>query len=114
MTVSDIHNRITFENLELEPLPNERCAGRVALAWRRGEDFVGTAECTDTPPGQLRCAAEATARALELAVENRVALEGRRLCFAHPPPGLALLNPLSTSMLRRRTDAIPTWFHSHH
>ncbi len=73
--MSDTHDRIIFESFELEQLPNERCAGRVALAWRRGEGFVGTSEGTDTPPGQLRCAAEATARALELAVENRVALE---------------------------------------
>ena len=73
--MSDIHDRIIFESFELEQLPNERCAGRVALAWVPGDDFVGTAEGTGTRPGQLRCAAEATARALELAVYNRVALE---------------------------------------
>ena len=73
--MSELHDRVRFEDLELKQLPEARCVGRVVLAWPDGEDLVGTAECVDTPPGRLRCAAEATARALELAVDDKVALE---------------------------------------
>ena len=73
--MSDVHRRVKLEEFEVRRLPGARCAGKVALAWHRGEVFVATVEGEDTPHGQLRCAAEATARALELAVPGNIALE---------------------------------------
>ncbi len=67
--------RIRLEKFELEQLPEARCAGRVVLAWETAEEFVGSAEGPSSPQGELRCAAEATARALERAAQDRVTLE---------------------------------------
>jgi hypothetical protein len=73
---NDPNARIRFENLELEELPNGRCTAKVHLAWEAGASvFRGTAEGVSSEIGVLRCAAEATSRALELAVDNRVTLE---------------------------------------
>ncbi len=73
--MSYLEQRIRLEKFELEQLPNARCAGRVALAWEPGEEFIGSAEGPSSPEGELRCAAEATARALERAAQDRVTLE---------------------------------------
>ena len=75
MVTAREQRRVTFEDLDVKQLPDGRCAGRAVLAWVPGDDFVGTAEGPDSPTGQLRCAAEATARALELAVYNKIKLE---------------------------------------
>lgn len=75
VTSGDQYGRIKFENLELRHLAKSRCAGRVVLSWQRGETIVGTAEGVDSQTGLLRCAAEAAARALELAVGSRITLE---------------------------------------
>jgi len=73
---NDPNARIRFEDLKLEELPNGRCTAEVHLAWEaEGDVFTGNAEGVTSEIGVLRCAAEATARALELAVDNRVALE---------------------------------------
>ncbi len=69
------HDRIRLKEFEVAQLPAGRRAGRVAVAWQPGSDFVGTAKGAATPQGELRCAAEATARALELATRNKVALQ---------------------------------------
>jgi hypothetical protein len=45
------------------------------VSWPSGSGFVGTAEREDTPQGQLRCAAEATARALEHATGDTIAID---------------------------------------
>jgi len=45
------------------------------VAWRSGPNFIGTAEGTDSPQGQLRCAAEAAAHALEQATDSQVVLQ---------------------------------------
>jgi hypothetical protein len=66
--------RIRFEDFALQQLPDSRCSARVVLAWQPGEEFVGTAEGEDSPQGQLRLAAEATARALEAATHGEVGL----------------------------------------
>lgn len=76
MLENDPNARIRFEDLKLEELPNGRCTAEVHLAWEaEGDVFTGNAEGVTSEIGVLRCAAEATARALELAVDNRVALE---------------------------------------
>ncbi len=72
--VAERHARVKLEEFALQPLPDDRCAARVALAWATEGAVVGTAECEDTPRGQLRCAAEATAQALELATRDNIAL----------------------------------------
>ena len=73
--VRDSQKRIKLEEFEVTRLPGGRCLGRVTLGWHQGSDFVGTAEAADSPQGQIRCAAEATALALEQATRNKVALQ---------------------------------------
>ena len=73
--VDDSGRRIKLERFELERNQDEQCTGRAILAWQPGDVFVGTAMSEDSLRGHLRCGAEATARALELASEGRVALE---------------------------------------
>lgn len=75
MSPSDSDARIKFEDLDLETLPSGRCRSKVTLAWDEGNRFEGTAEGVTSDVGVLRCAAEATARALEAAVDSRVHLE---------------------------------------
>ena len=73
-TVRDFHKRIMLEEFEVTRLPGGRCLGRVTIGWHHGSGFVGTAEAPDSPHGQIRCAAEATALALARATRNKVAL----------------------------------------
>ncbi len=76
MPDNDPDARIRFEGLELDELPNGRCTATVQLAWEaEGPRFTGAAEGVTSEIGLLRCAAEATSRALEAAVDNRVTLE---------------------------------------
>lgn len=75
MPSGDSNTRIKFEDLDLEMLPSGRCRSKVTLAWNEGNRFVGTAEGVSSEVGVLRCAAEATSRALEAAVDSRVHLE---------------------------------------
>lgn len=75
MLPDDSNTRVKFEDLDLETLPSGRCRSKVTLAWNEGNQFVGTAEGVSSEVGVLRCAAEATSRALEAAVDSRVHLE---------------------------------------
>ncbi len=61
-------DRIEFGELRLEELPDGRCHALAVLTWPKGHKHVGTAQAEDTETGRSRCAAEATARALELSV----------------------------------------------
>ncbi len=74
-TVPDFHTRIKLEEFEVTRLPGGRCLGRVTVGWHHGDGFVGTAEAADSPQGQIRCAAEAAALAIERATRNKVALQ---------------------------------------
>ena len=74
-TVRDFHTRVKLEEFGITRLPGGRCLGRVTVGWHHGNDFVGTAEAPDSPHGQIRCAAEATALAVERATRNKVALQ---------------------------------------
>ncbi len=69
------HDRVRLEAFEDMQLPDGQWVVRVVVAWHPGSDFVGTAKGADSPEGQLRCAAEATAHALERATGNKVALQ---------------------------------------
>lgn len=64
-----------LEEYGVSPASRDRCRGRVRLILPSGNGFVGTAEREDTPQGQLRCAAEATARALEHATGDTIAID---------------------------------------
>jgi hypothetical protein len=75
MSPSDSNARVKFEDLDLETLPSGRCRSTVTLAWDDDNKFQGTAEGVSSEVGVLRCAAEATSRALEAAVDSRVQLE---------------------------------------
>ena len=71
----DLHKRISLEKFEVWQQPDACWAARVALAWRPGgKASIGTAEGDASSHGQVRCAAEATTRALELAAGGTVAI----------------------------------------
>lgn len=72
--MSEPETRVRFEGLETKNLEGGRASVRVVLRWHEGEHFVGVAEGRSSDAGILRCAAEATARALELAVGERIRL----------------------------------------
>ena len=67
--------RVRLDEYGVSSASRDRCAGRVRLSLPSGNGFVGTAEREDTPQGQLRCAAEATARALEHATGDTIAID---------------------------------------
>ena len=75
MTKRDPNERLRLKEFEITQLPDGRCMGRVVVAWHTGADIIGTAEGADSPQGQLRCAAEAAAHALEQATDDKVALQ---------------------------------------
>ena len=75
LTKQNINERVRLKEFEITQLPDGQCNARVVVAWRSGPDFFGTAEGTDSPQGQLRCAAEAAAHALEQATDKEVALD---------------------------------------
>ena len=64
-----------LKEFEVTQLPNGQCQARVSVAWHPAGEFAATVEAADTPQGQLRCAAEATAKALEQATGNTVILQ---------------------------------------
>ncbi len=68
-------DRIEFKEFEFRRLADSRCRARVVLAWPEGDEFVGASEAENTQTGRLRCAVEATARALEQSVNDEMALE---------------------------------------
>lgn len=75
MIHSRIPDRIGFRDFGLEYLPDNRCGEVVLFAWPEGDGFISAAQGDDTETGQLRCAAEATARALEQSVNDQIALD---------------------------------------
>jgi len=73
-SIIDYHRRLKLGDFELVATAPGQCRARVVLGWGEDGDFVGVAEGADSPSGQLRCAAEATAQALETAAEEKVEL----------------------------------------
>ncbi len=63
--MSDQRERVRFLEFEFERLPDARCRARVLLEVRAGDRFEGTAVAVGSQAGELRCAAEATAQALQ-------------------------------------------------
>lgn len=67
--------RLRFVGFAFDRLPNSRCRAEVALELGPGERWVGTAEGLASDAGELRCAAEAALRAIELSAHGQVAFE---------------------------------------
>ncbi len=67
--------RVRLADFSIDMASEDLCRGRVVVGWNPGEEFVGVAESDGSMRGQLRCAAEATAMALQLASEGKVSLE---------------------------------------
>ena len=70
-----VDQRIKLVGFELTAIGGGRVSARVVLAWSEGEEFEGNASGDDSPHGQLRAAAEATAQALVGACNDRIGLE---------------------------------------
>jgi hypothetical protein len=75
VSMDHYHRRLKLEEFELTQPAAGRCAARVVLGWGDGQSFAGTADEQDDSVGQLRCAAEAAALALEGAAGKRISLE---------------------------------------
>lgn len=73
--MSDRPKRIKLENFELDTVPGTQSSTKVVLQWAPDDAYVGTANGEDSPRGQLRCGAEATAEALQMASEGFVELD---------------------------------------
>ncbi len=74
MVKSKHPDRIRFKECKCEHLSGNRFTATVALTWLGGKELVGTSQAEDTETGRLWCAAEATARALEQAINRDVVL----------------------------------------
>ena len=68
-------NRLRLHTFEASPKADGRAAARVVLLQWTEKQIEGEAVCEDSPAGRLRCAADATARALERAVDGRITFE---------------------------------------
>ncbi|UCG85573.1 MAG: hypothetical protein JSW71_16810 [Gemmatimonadota bacterium] len=75
MTVTPERTRLKFVDFDFSILPSGRCRSRVVLGWKDGVAYEGAADGIASQTGELRCAAEATVKALEQAVEGKVKLE---------------------------------------
>ena len=74
MPLNSEDQRIRFEEFDLQVESGGRCSAKVVLAWNDDDEFVGTADGLDSQTGQLRCAANATSRALEKAFGEGLSL----------------------------------------
>ena len=64
--------RVKFQNVKIKVLPDGRHVGRVTLTWGGHSKFVGVSERAESELTDLECSAEATLRALEIAVDHKV------------------------------------------
>ncbi len=65
MTTPPPGGRVRFLEFSFEKLPDARCRAAVVLERPEGDTYRGVADGVATQAGELRCAAEATARALQ-------------------------------------------------
>ena len=66
------HERLRFDEFELERLPTGRCQAKVVLTFQGQDRFQGQSEGLTSPAGELRCAAQACVLALTEAVSGKV------------------------------------------
>lgn len=67
--------RVRFLEFGFEKRPDGRCRATVVLERSEGAAHEGAADGMASQAGELRCAAEATARALQSVVGNKVRFE---------------------------------------
>lgn len=67
--------RVRLTDFTCEGSEETGCQARVVVEWTEGQPFVGEVTGDGSTSGILRCAAEATARALEQASNGTVSLE---------------------------------------
>lgn len=72
MTTPPSQQRVRFLDFSFETLPDARCRANVVLERPGGGTYEGAADGMATQAGELRCAAEATARALQEVVGARL------------------------------------------
>ena len=72
MTTRPSEQRVRFLRFSFEKLPDARCRANVVLERPEGGTCEGAADGMATQAGELRCAAEATARALQEVVGDRL------------------------------------------
>ena len=77
--------RVKFISHETESTPEGHRRAEVTLGIPPNRTFVGTADCLEVSPGDLRCAALAAVDALHKAMgdaDNSLELIGARACLA--------------------------------
>ena len=72
MTTRPSEQRVRFLKFSFEKLPDARCRANVVLERPEGGTCEGAADGMATQAGELRCAAEATARALQEVAGDRL------------------------------------------
>jgi hypothetical protein len=77
VTIPDFQRkeRLRFLDFAFRREANGRCGAEVTLGFGTGERWVGTAEGLGSDAGEMRCAAEATLRAIELSSAHSVGFE---------------------------------------
>jgi hypothetical protein len=73
--VSPRRERLRFIGFAFERLPSGRCQAEVTLELGPGERWTGRSDGVASDAGELRCAAEATLRAIEQSVTGKVSLD---------------------------------------
>ncbi len=68
-------HRVRLTDFNCDESDEAGCQARVVVQWAQGQAFVGEATSDGSTQGKLRCAAEATARALVQASEGKINLE---------------------------------------
>jgi len=75
VTAGAVRERLRFVEFDFRRLPSGGCRARVELEWVAGRRYVGQAEGIGSATGVLRCAAEATIRAIEASLDGRMHFE---------------------------------------
>ena len=75
MSSRSSQERLRFLEFGFEKLPDGRCRAKVVLERSKGNAYEGVADGMASQAGELRCAAEATARALQSVVGDRLHFE---------------------------------------
>ena len=67
--------RLRFLDFDFTRQPNGQCRAGVTLGFSPGQSWTGSAEGLGSEAGEMRCAAEATLRAIELSAEGSISFE---------------------------------------
>jgi hypothetical protein len=75
MNMRAAQERLRLLEFSFEKLPDARCRAKVVLERTAGDTYEGVADGMASQAGELRCAAEATARALQEVAGDRLQFE---------------------------------------